>query len=112
MIDKVITCLCIIFMLNNSSFSLLAPFYPIEVAEKGIDSMWTGFLMAMQAFAFIISSFVTGKYLNNIGRINGMVVGILLIILSMIGFGCLDFIYNKYLFIAMSVFFKFMCGFG
>jgi MFS family permease len=28
---KVVICLCIITMLSNASFSLIAPFYPLEV---------------------------------------------------------------------------------
>jgi len=45
MVDKVLTCLCLISMLSNASFSLIAPFYPLEVKEKGIDVLWIGFLM-------------------------------------------------------------------
>jgi hypothetical protein len=45
MSDKVLTCLCLISMLSNASFSLIAPFYPLEVKEKGIDTIYIGFLM-------------------------------------------------------------------
>ena len=45
MVDKVIVCLCIITMLSNASFSLIAPFYPLEVEKKNIDSIYIGFLM-------------------------------------------------------------------
>ncbi len=34
MVDKVLTCLCLISMLSNASFSLIAPFYPLKVKEK------------------------------------------------------------------------------
>lgn len=45
MVDKVVLCLCIITMLSNASFSLIAPFYPLEVQKKGIDQIYIGFLM-------------------------------------------------------------------
>jgi hypothetical protein len=45
MVDKVVICLCIITLLSNASFSLIAPFYPLEVKEKNIDVIYIGFLM-------------------------------------------------------------------
>lgn len=45
MVERVILCLCIIIMLSNSSFSLIAPFYPQEVEARKIPKIWTGFLM-------------------------------------------------------------------
>lgn len=45
MVDKVVICLCLITLLSNASFSLIAPFYPLEVKKKGIDVIWVGFLM-------------------------------------------------------------------
>jgi hypothetical protein len=35
-------------MLSNASFSLIAPFYPLEVKEKGIDVIYIGFLMGYE----------------------------------------------------------------
>jgi len=43
--SKVIICLCIITVLSNASFSLIAPFYPLEVKEKEINQIYIGFLM-------------------------------------------------------------------
>ena len=45
MVDKVVLCLCIITLLSNASFSLIAPFYPLEAKNKGIDLIYVGFLM-------------------------------------------------------------------
>lgn len=45
MVDKVLTCLCLIALFSNASFSLIAPFYPLEVKEKGIDIIYIGYLM-------------------------------------------------------------------
>ena len=52
MVDKVILCLCIITLLSNASFSLIAPFYPLEVKEKGIDVIYIGFLMGYANMTF------------------------------------------------------------
>jgi hypothetical protein len=46
MTDKIIMCLCIITMLSNASYSLIAPFYPLEVKAKNIDVFYIGFIMA------------------------------------------------------------------
>jgi len=45
MIDKVVWCLCIINMLSNTSYSLIAPFFPLEIRQKKIDEIYIGFLM-------------------------------------------------------------------
>jgi hypothetical protein len=45
MVDLVVISLCIITMLSNASFSLIAPFYPQEVKRRGINEIYTGFLM-------------------------------------------------------------------
>jgi hypothetical protein len=37
--------LCAIQLLSNASFSIIAPFYPLEVKKKGIDDIYVGFLM-------------------------------------------------------------------
>lgn len=45
MVDKVVLCLCLITMLSNASFSLIAPFYPLVAKEKNINMIYVGFLM-------------------------------------------------------------------
>lgn len=91
MADKVLTCLCIISLLSNASFSLIAPFYPLEVKEKGIDTIYIGFLMGYvngiglynyrtQALTFIFASILTGNLLHKIGRPRAMIIGVLLIV--------------------------------
>lgn len=45
MVDKVVICLCIVMMLSNASFSLIAPFYPNEVRRREINEIYVGFLM-------------------------------------------------------------------
>jgi hypothetical protein len=44
-LDKLATSLCLIQLLSNASFSIIAPFYPLEVKKKGIDKIYVGFLM-------------------------------------------------------------------
>ena len=45
MVNKVVLCLCLITLLSNANYSLIAPFYPLEVKTKGIDVIYIGFLM-------------------------------------------------------------------
>jgi len=45
MVDTIVITLCIITLLSNASFSLIAPFYPIEAVEKGVELVYVGFLM-------------------------------------------------------------------
>jgi MFS family permease len=68
--------------------------------------------MGIQAVTFIISSFVTGIYLDKIGRSRGMVLGCLLVIVSIVGLGLLDFVDSKLWFVLLSFVWKFLCGVG
>ena len=45
MIDKVVITLCLIQALSNASYSLVSPFYPLEVKKKGIDEIYIGPIM-------------------------------------------------------------------
>ena len=112
MVDKVILCLCIITLLSNASFSLIAPFYPLEAQNKGIDVVYVGFLMSTQSLTFIFSSIGTGRALNKIGRTRGMILGVLLIIVSIMGLGSLKYVQKKERFVLFSFLFKFLCGLG
>jgi len=62
-IDGTVYFLCLINLLQNSSVSITAPFYPLEVKEKEIPVIYIGFLLGSFAFIYIFSAFLTGRYL-------------------------------------------------
>jgi hypothetical protein len=38
--------LCLVGFISIISFSQLAPFYPLEAKDKGVDVFWVGFVLA------------------------------------------------------------------
>mgnify|MGYP006110814085 CR=1 FL=1 len=69
--------------------------------------------MSIFALFFIISAFITGKYLlNRIKRINGCFIGAFFVILNLFGLGMLDYFENKTVIIGLSFFFQILGGIG
>lgn len=62
--------------------------------------------MSIFALFFIISAFITGKFLlNRIKRINGCFIGAIFVILNLLGLGMLDYFENKTVIIGLSFLF-------
>lgn len=98
--------------MSNLSFSIVAPFYPLETKEKGIPQIYVGFFIASQSISYIFATSLTGKYLKVFGHKKFIIGGILIVILSTVGIGCLEFVWNKTAFIIISFTTKFMLGVG
>ena len=72
--------LCLINFMQNASVSMVAPFLPLEVKKKEINTMFSGFLLGTFALVYTISSWVTGKYLVKIGRTRAVMIGVFLLV--------------------------------
>jgi len=76
---------------------LLSPFLPHFLTAKGIDESWLGIFMSLFSFSFLITAPLTGKYLlRYISRVDGILIGAVLIIINLIGVGMLSFVHNSY----------------
>lgn len=59
----------------------ILPFYPAFLRTKKIDSSNLGYLMSVFSFFFIISAFITGRFLlKHIKRIQGCFLGSICIV--------------------------------
>mmetsp|Transcript_17557 Transcript_17557/g.29631 ORF Transcript_17557/g.29631 Transcript_17557/m.29631 type:complete len:210 (+) Transcript_17557:438-1067(+) len=97
----------------NMSYWQLAPFYPKFVEDKDIDKMYVGFVMSAFALFFIISAFITGRFLlKRIERIQGCFIGAFFVIVNLVGLGMLDFLEDKRSIIQLSFFFQMIGGIG
>lgn len=45
MLDKVVLTLCLVQLLSNASYSVVSPFFPLEVKKKEIDEIFIGPIM-------------------------------------------------------------------
>ena len=78
--DLIVLVLCFIQFLQNTSGSIFAPFLPIEAQAKNISTVWVGLLMGTHSIAYILASYLTGKFLKVIGRRVGLVLSFFLLI--------------------------------
>lgn len=59
-----ILCLCFIGYMTMSSFSIMAPFYPIKAKEVGVSTLIIGQVMGAMALVSMISGFFSGKVMH------------------------------------------------
>ena len=80
MISKVVGFLTLIATLQTLSYSQVGPFFPFEAHEKGVTEIILGFIIGTFSLMFILSAFITGKYLSQIGTSTGLKFGMLFIV--------------------------------
>jgi MFS family permease len=89
----------------------MAPFFPsMAEEEKGVTSSWAGLIMASLSVSFVIASFVVGMKISKIGRRLVMYLGILMTVVSMVGFGFMIWVPNKILFITLAFALRLLSG--
>lgn len=98
--------------LSNSAFSIIAPFLPIEVENKHIDSSWMGYIFSIYSVAVVIGSPLVEKMVPILGRRNIVQLGMLLMGTSFIIFGQLDQCESKETFLALALLNRFLQGFA
>lgn len=109
--DWVIFWLCIVNVMSQSSFSLMAPFFPsMAKEEKNVGSTIVGLIMACLSVSFVIASLFISMTLSKLGRRLVLYTGIILGISSMVGFGFMIWINNRILFIILSFALRLLTG--
>lgn len=71
----------------DCSFSIMAPFFPQILADKGIPVEYNGWIFSIFSFTLIVTSPIIGFFLDRMQRTKVLQVGLILLGLSMIGFG-------------------------
>ena len=101
--DCLIIWLMFINLISQSSFSMLAPFYPsVAKNERGMSSSIVGVVMSLFSVSFVLTSFLIGTRLGRIGRRRSMYIGIIIQSASIVGFGCLIWVKDKTTFMLLS----------
>ena len=78
-------------LLASSAYALIAPFFPLELEDKGISDQNIGFIFSIYSLAVIIFSPPVGRYLETVGYTKMLISG-----LSLMGtcFFCFGFIHK------------------
>ena len=77
-------------LLASSAYALIAPFFPLELEEKGISDQNIGFIFSIYSLAVIIFSPPVGRYLEVIGYTKMLIAGLALMGTTFIAFGIID----------------------
>ena len=89
--------LCFIGFMTMSSFSIMAPFFPIKAKEVGLSIMLTGEIMSAMAMLSMFSGFLTGKVMHRKTSTNNqkariILSAILLLIMQNVALGYLEYV--------------------
>ena len=99
-------------MLTAMIYSLQAPFYPGEAAEKGCTPSEYGFVFGIYELVVFASSPIFGKYMNQIGPKFGVIAGIFVSAASCVIFGFIDRIEGHDAFLIISIASRVLQGLG
>ena len=79
-------------MFNCVSYSIVAPFMPLQFEKKGIDSSLTGWIFMVYSVFAVLTAQGVGPILKKFGRRNVITFGLLLGFASNLAYGLSDFI--------------------
>jgi MFS family permease len=91
----------------------MSPFYPIKAKEKGVTVVWVGIVIGTMAVFQIISSFLVGRYLNELGGRNTVIfMATIMIILQALILGSLEYVEDDQTFLWWSFIAQIFGGMG
>uniref|UniRef100_A0A0N4Z5W6 MFS domain-containing protein n=1 Tax=Parastrongyloides trichosuri TaxID=131310 RepID=A0A0N4Z5W6_PARTI len=88
----VIIMLALSNLCSTIAFSCIAPFYPLEAQEKGMDKFETGIVFGIFEFMMFITTPIMGKYMVPIGSKRMFSGGLLITAFTALAFGFINYI--------------------
>lgn len=73
--DQIVVAVCLSAVLANSAYSSIAPFYPAEAAQKGVEPQVVGIIFSGYSLAMFLLSPAAAFLLNNYGRKRVLMAG-------------------------------------
>ena len=77
-------------LLASSAYALIAPFFPLELEDKGVTEQNIGFIFSIYSVAIILFSPPVGRYIEVIGYTKMLISGLALMGITFICFGIID----------------------
>ena len=108
--DKTIAWICICTLISNSAYSLIAPFLPIELEQKGVVGVSVGMIFMVYSIAVVLASISLGSFINTVGTTNLIVLGIFNMGLTFVLFGMIDDMSNSTVIICYSLVLRLLQG--
>ena len=77
-------------LLASSAYALIAPFFPLELEDKGVSDANIGYIFSIYSVAVILFSPFVGRYLEIVGFSTMLFGGLALMGVCFITFGIID----------------------
>ena len=87
MLERKLVWILICTLISNSAYALIAPFLPLEFADKGVSGEMIGIMFAIYSVAVIVCSPFVGRTILCVGNTNMISLGITTMGLAFIFFG-------------------------
>jgi len=97
-------------LLASSAYALIAPFFPLELEDKGISDQNIGFIFSIYSLAVIIFSPPVGRYLEVIGYTKMLISGLTLMGITFILFGIIDSLTSPDIVLYVALLLRFLQG--
>ena len=107
-IDEGIILILCSSLLASSAYALIAPFFPLELEEKGVEEKYIGMIFAIYSIAVIIFSPPVGRYLEFVGYTNMLISGLTLMGVDFILFGLIGALESAESVLYLALFLRFM----
>ena len=89
---KVAYVLATLKFLNYCLYTLIVPFFPIILTNKGLSEDWIGYIFSAYPMSSIVFTPLMGNYITSVGRKKALLVGC---IISWMG--CILFLFVRYI---------------
>lgn len=97
-------------LLASSAYALIAPFFPLELEEKGISDASIGYVFSIYSVAMILFSPPVGGYLELVGYTRMLISGLALMGTCFVSFGLIDQFESPDSVLALALFLRFVQG--
>lgn len=94
--------MCLITVVSNCAYALIAPFLPIELVKQGIPTHLFGYIFSTYSLAVILCSPLVGYFLTKFRRRNFVQFGLFMMGIAMLGFALASYIPSKSGFLAVA----------
>lgn len=108
MIDSGVALIISSSLLASSAYALIAPFFPLELEDKGISDQNIGFIFSIYSVAVIIFSPLVGRCLDHTGYTKMLIGGLLLMGICFIAYGLVDKMTSQDAVLKLALFLRFV----
>lgn len=95
---------CSITLLSNCGYSIIAPFMPVVLDQRGVNQVLSGLIFAIYSLAFVVVSPFMGEVIQFFGNVKTICLGLALMGTSFLVYGLIQAIeINLFWYVSFSL---------